>query len=133
MRMLVTQQAMELARKFNRPFIITERMTANVFRQFLKRDNTLEDCVYQPLNRADKIIAVSPSLKQYISAFGIDRDHIVFIPNVVNEDFFTVEEQVVASAKFIYFTLCLMSPQKGIPILLKAVKRVIVTYPQRTF
>ena len=91
------------------------------FNDFLKK-GTLSDKVRLPLINAKQLIAVSNSLADRISNFGIKRPFI--IPNLVNENFFKIGDVTQENKKFIFFSLCRMNPQKGIIDLLNAIKKV---------
>jgi len=116
--------AMCLAQKYNIPYIITEHMGPFPFPGLLNKDNSLLDKVFKPLNKAHKIIAVSPSLAEKIKSFNLPEP--IFIPNVINEDFFNVSEKQQQNSRFTFFCLCAIEPTKGIPELLYATKRLIL-------
>ena len=113
--------AMMLSKFHKKPYIITEHMGPFPFNDFLKK-GTLSDKVRLPLINAKQLIAVSNSLADRISNFGIKRPFI--IPNLVNENFFKIGDVTQENKKFIFFSLCRMNPQKGIIDLLNAIKKV---------
>jgi len=118
--------AMKLSEKYKIPYVITEHMGPFPFKQFLSKNGDLINIIREPLQKADKVIAVSPSLAERINSFGLAKP--VYIPNVVNEEFFLplpVKEGHNAKSKFTFFTLGGMTPQKGIPDLIAAIKSFI--------
>lgn len=115
--------AMVLAQQYQIPYIITEHMGPFPFREFLTSSGRLKPALALPLQRASKVIAVSPKLADDMARFGLNLP--VFIPNVIDEDFFTPSPTVVPSGVFNFFTLALLSPQKGIDDLLQAIKKVV--------
>ncbi|MFC6548276.1 glycosyltransferase [Cohnella cellulosilytica] len=115
--------AMKLSEEFNIPFVITEHMSPFPFPSYLTRDGTLNNSVRKPLQKANRVIAVSPALVQQIRRYEVSDP--VYIPNLVDEDFF---EPVLMEKKkkFTFFTLGNMMPQKGIPTLLHAIKMFLI-------
>lgn len=118
--------AMKLSEKYKIPYVITEHMSPFPFEIFLEPNGDLKNIVFQPLQNAVTLIAVSPSLADCINSFGLDKP--VFIPNVVNEDFFMPLPNMKKNEeknKFTFFTLGGMTPQKGIPDLLTAIRMFV--------
>ncbi|MCX2741557.1 glycosyltransferase [Pontibacter anaerobius] len=111
--------AMVLAKRFGVPYVITEHMGPFPFKKFLLKEGAIHPKLSQPLENANKVIAVSPKLAQDISKFGFRKP--TFIPNVINEDFFT-QTDTPFSLPFKFFTLAMLSPEKGIDDLLQAIK-----------
>ena len=110
--------AMMLSEKYSIPYVITEHMSPFPFPEFLLPDGSLSPEVKQPLKRAQRVIAVSPSLADRLKSMGIANVRVV--PNVINESFFFPVPRK-EHTKFTYFTLGNMIQQKGIPILLSAI------------
>ena len=110
--------AMRLKEETGVPYIITEHMSPFPFRRFLNSDGSIKAIVREPLEKADAVVAVSPSAADQISAFGIQKPSVV--PNLVDENAFKLSEKR-CSDKFAFFTLANMIPQKGIPDLLHGV------------
>jgi glycosyltransferase involved in cell wall biosynthesis len=115
--------AMALAQQYQIPYIITEHMGPFPFKEFLTSSGELKPALAMPLQRASKVIAVSPKLADDMARFGVNTP--VFIPNVIDEDFFTPSPTTDPSGVFKFFTLALLSPQKGIDDLLQAIKKVV--------
>lgn len=107
-----------LSKKYKIPYIITEHMSPFPFKELIKNDRLKHE-----LNLAYKycksIIAVSPSLKNDISKYGFNK--IEVIPNFVDEDVF-YPLNIKSDSKFIFVTICGINEQKGINILLHAIK-----------
>jgi glycosyltransferase involved in cell wall biosynthesis len=73
--------------------------------------------IAQAFNECAASIAVSPSLARRIASFGYKFPRV--IPNMVDERVFSGDCSL--SGKFIFFTLCNISEQKGIDHLLEAI------------
>ncbi len=118
--------AMKLSEQYKIPYVITEHMGPFPFKMFLRKNGDLKNIVHEPLQNAATVIAVSPSLADRINGFGLDKP--VFIPNVVNEEFFAplpVMGKNEVKSKFSFFTLGGMTPQKGIPDLIAAIRMFV--------
>jgi glycosyltransferase involved in cell wall biosynthesis len=121
--------AMKLSEKYKIPYVITEHMSPFPFKQFLYPNGDLKKIVRQPLQNADAVIAVSPSLADCIQSFNLDRP--IYIPNVVNEQFFIPSGRTDKHKnKYTFFTLGGMTPQKGIPDLVAAIRLFLDKLPQ---
>ncbi len=114
--------AMALAQQYKVPYVITEHMGPFPFEKFLLRDGGIHPKLALPLENSSKVVAVSPKLANDITDFGFQQP--VFIPNVINEDFFTPTYTPV-DAPFHFFTLAMLYPEKGIDDLLEAIRIVI--------
>ncbi|WP_242927106.1 glycosyltransferase [Pontibacter vulgaris] len=119
--------AMKLAEAYDVPYVITEHMAPFPFPQFLTKDGNLHKSIKLPLSKASKLIAVSPALAETIIDYGVKRPQ--YIPNVIDEDYFRPIPLPHKRKDFIFFTLCLISKQKGIDDLLQAYSEVIKVYP----
>jgi glycosyltransferase involved in cell wall biosynthesis len=75
--------------------------------------------VKNAINEADVVVAVSPSLSKRIESFGFKKPLV--IPNLVNDQLFTINKNSKRAGKFKFLTVGAMSPQKGIDTLLKAI------------
>jgi glycosyltransferase involved in cell wall biosynthesis len=73
--------------------------------------------IAQAFANAAAAIAVSPSLAKRIASFGYREPSV--IPNVVDERRFSLGEP--SPGKFVFFTLCGLTDQKGIDHLLEAI------------
>lgn len=114
--------AMNIAKLYNIPYVITEHMGPFPFEKFLLGDGAIHPKLASPLENAEKVIAVSPKLADDITKFGFQQP--IFIPNVINEDFFRPADTQV-NAAFQFFTLAMLYPEKGIDDLLEAIRIVI--------
>lgn len=116
--------AMVLAEHYKIPYLITEHMGPFPFEAFLSGDGSIKPELSLPINKANKVIAVSPKLGNDISKFGLQKP--IFIPNVIDEDFFYPSEKS-STGTFQFFTLATLSPEKGIDDLLAAITLVVKT------
>ncbi len=107
-----------LSKEFDIPYILTEHMSPFPFLSLMRKGKPIQE-IYQALSGASKTIAVSPSLAKQITSFSFTEP--VVVPNLVDERRFSLG--LPSSEKFIFFTLGLLSKQKGIDYLLKAVAR----------
>lgn len=123
--------AMKLSEKYKIPYVITEHMSPFPFDSFLEDNGDLKDIVHKPLQKANAVIAVSPSLADRIHSFGLTKP--TYIPNVVNEQFFmpvlggTDKE---TKDKYTFFTLGGMCQQKGISDLIAAIRLFVDKLPK---
>lgn len=108
--------AMQLADEFGVPYVLTEHMSPFPFQSLMRNGNLLPE-ITQAFEKAAFSIAVSPSLAQRINSFGY-QDQIV-IPNLVDERHFSIGAPV--PGRFVFFTLCGITDQKGIDHLLEAI------------
>ena len=117
--------AMKLSAKYKIPYVITEQMTPFPFVDFLTRAGGLKHWLKDPLWGSSCNIVVSPQQKETLQKWNVP--HLKYIPNLTNEDFFKPALAKNGSKRpFVFFTLCNLVPQKGIPVLLNAVKRLVV-------
>jgi glycosyltransferase involved in cell wall biosynthesis len=105
-----------LAREFSIPYVLTEHMSPFPFPSLMYEGKPLPE-VSMAFACAKVAIAVSPSLAKRIASFGYLKSSI--IPNVVDERRFSLGEP--SPEKFIFFTLCGLTDQKGIDDLLEAI------------
>lgn len=116
--------AMLLSAKLNIPYIITEHMSPFPFNTYpFMQNNIITKYVSLPIKQAKKVIAVSNSLANRIISFNFARPLV--IPNMVNENIF-YPMQHKQHEQFIFFSLSLLSQQKGIDTLLRAFAKLIV-------
>ncbi len=124
--------AMQLSQEFEVPYLIKECMGPFPFRtpKFINRDGSLTHWIREPLEKADQVIAMSPSLADSIANFGLRRPLV--IPYPVDERRFLpgAEER---KQKFQFFTLCGLSFEKGIPDLLRAIPLALREVPDLVF
>lgn len=105
-----------LAKEFGVPYVITEHMSPFPFPSLMKDGQPIREIGYAFENAAASI-AVSPSLAKRVSSFGYPIPRV--IPNMVDERSFALRGP--QAEKFIFFTLCGISEQKGIDHLLEAI------------
>ncbi|WP_163833056.1 glycosyltransferase [Spartinivicinus ruber] len=109
--------AAKLKEEFGIPYVLTEHMSPFPFSPYLTPDGKLIDELQESFDKADKVVAVSPSLKKKINKFNINN--VVYVPNVIDERRFNISSS--NNKKFIFFTLCKLTEQKGIDTLLTAI------------
>lgn len=109
--------AAELSKEFQIPYLITEHMSPFPFAQYL-RNQTLKPEIRVAFTNAKATMAVSASLAQDIAKFDLARP--VVIPNLVDETVFFPRDEALGS-RFVFLTLCVMTPQKGIDHLLRTI------------
>lgn len=105
-----------LAKEFGIPYVLTEHMSPFPFPSLIRGGEPLPE-IGLAFNNAAAAIAVSPSLAQRIAGFGYDLPRV--IPNVVDERRFFGGKP--SSEKFVFFTLCGLTHQKGVDHLLEAI------------
>lgn len=113
--LLAGNGAVKLGERFNIPTIVTEHSSA-----FLIGDIkiTNKKSIKYSFQNANKVIAVSNGLKKEIFKFSGRKD-IVVVPNIVDCDKFT-QSYNNKNEKFTFLTVCYLSQNKGIDILIKA-------------
>ncbi len=113
--------AMELARKRNIPYLLTEHMGPFPSRYDTDRSGQLAPFYKKAYQQAAANVAVSPALAKTMAAMGIPRVQV--IPNFVNEALFKPAPVPTAvDQPFTFFTLGSIIPEKGINQLLLAIK-----------
>jgi glycosyltransferase involved in cell wall biosynthesis len=105
-----------LSREFDVPYVITEHMSPFPFPDLMQDGQPLDE-ISQAFKSASATIAVGPALADRIASFGYRRPAI--IPNLVDERRFHVGRP--REDKVVFFTLCVISEQKGIDQLLEAI------------
>lgn len=108
--------AKKLSEEFKIPYILTEHMAPFPFPWLMKKGRPINE-IYEAITNAGDVIAVSRSLAERMASFGFKEPTI--IPNIVDERRFSTGKP--NSHKFTFFTLCVISPQKGIDHLLEAI------------
>ncbi|MBX9974427.1 glycosyltransferase [Cytobacillus firmus] len=109
--------AAKIAKEENIPVMITEH-SSKLVREVLKPYEEKE--IAATMKLTDKIISVGPSLKKALSQYT-DKE-IIEIPNIVDFKTFQKEskQQTLKSNKFRFFSLALLTPNKGMDILIKS-------------
>lgn len=105
-----------LAKELGIPYVMTEHMGPFPFRSLAIKGKPMPE-IAQAFGKASMSIAVSSSLAARISSFGYPEPTVV--PNLVDERRFTTGDPL--SGKFVFFTLCGLTDQKGIDHLLEAI------------
>jgi len=105
-----------LSREFEIPYVLTEHMGPFPVPFLMSHGRPLPE-IDQAFEGAAATIAVSPSLAKRVVSFGYPKPMV--IPNAVDERRFDLGEP--CTDKFIFFTLCGITKQKGIEHLLKSI------------
>lgn len=122
--------AMQLAKKYHLPYLITEQMSPFPFLCYRKGREIMQK-VRLPLQQADAVIAISPNAAADMELkTGVTP---LVIPNLVDEKLFSPPASPPAIKPFTFFTLGRMVPQKGIPDLLHAISHLSRQYKEVTF
>lgn len=122
--------AMELAEKLHIPYVITEHATLFQLHQAeISRRN--DACIREAFRRASRLICVSRAFAQLLSKYRSDID---IVGNVVNCNRFEIADCRKQEENFRFLTVCYMVDEamlrkKGIDILLKAWKELIIKLP----
>ncbi len=114
--------AMHLARELDIPYVITEVMGPFPFPQYLEGGG-LSARIRDPLQNADAVMAISPSLQKTMASYGIDR--VVSVPGFVDERAFSPNPQHRRGNPFVFFSLSNLSFDKGTDDLLEAVRILV--------
>ncbi|MBU7583458.1 MAG: glycosyltransferase [Nostoc sp. TH1S01] len=107
-----------LKKEFGVPYVLTEHMGPFPFPSLLKSGMPIPEIIAAFAN-ASASIAVSPTLAKRIEGFGLGLPTVV--PNMIDERQFQLAS--FSSDRFIFFTLCSLTNQKGIDHLLYALAR----------
>lgn len=81
------------------------------------------------INRADMVVTVSKPLSEIARDLGVDKDRVMVIPNGVDTSVF-VEAKVEAEFGYRLLWIGRMIPVKGLEYLIKALPRVLDSYPE---
>ncbi len=104
------------------PYIITEHMSPFPFNYYTTKSGGLANRIRNPYTRSKVNIAVSFALADKMTAFGVPN--VKVIHNSLDEQIFRPPKENPPPSPFIFFTLGRMTAQKGIDILLRAIKLV---------
>lgn len=108
-----------LSKEFNIPYVITEHMGPFPFHDLTNLGKPIKE-IFIAFKNASRTIAVSHSLATTIQSYNLPCSNIV--PNYIDEHLFTPCTN--KKEKFTFFTLCGISEQKGIDILLHAISKI---------
>lgn len=116
--------AMLLASKLKIPYVITEHMGPFPFPQFpYSSQQNISIYLRNALGNASQIIAVSHSLAKKIASYNLPTP--IVIPNMVNQDIFKYHPLEITPRPFKFFSLAILSPQKGFDTLLSAFSLIL--------
>jgi len=114
--------AMKISEITGVPYIITEHMSPFPFKCFIDNKGELADRIRDPYSKSKMNIAVSFALADKMTAFGVPNVRVIH--NSVDEQIFQPPKEKPPLYPFTFFTLGRMTAQKGIDILLKAIKLI---------
>ncbi|NDK57200.1 glycosyltransferase [Pontibacter fetidus] len=120
--------AMELSKKYNIPYVLTEHMGPFPFDAFKLPSGKLSPWLAKPLHNAFATIAVSPQQQATLQNWGIPR--VTHIPNLTDESFFKPDKGKQPNTAFTFFTLARLEEGKGISYLLEAFKKLLEVYQE---
>lgn len=110
--------AVELGKEFGVPVVLTEHTEPFQVHLATARQRTL---VKDILTRADRLIAVSPTLRDTMLAFCPEAK-IEVLGNLIDAEFFTPGPPSPSERSFRFFCLALLTERKGLKYLLQAVQ-----------
>jgi glycosyltransferase involved in cell wall biosynthesis len=108
--------AMEIAEQMDLPLIVTEH-TSSFARGLIQ--SWQEPFICQVIKKTDCLLTVSGKLAEQMQTYAKDRD-IGVVPNVVDTEYFIPPSIPRAKRPFRILTVALLTPVKGIDILLRA-------------
>lgn len=108
--------ALEASQRLGVPFLVTEHSSAYA-RGLIKPWE--ETFIKRVLQRAAARVAVSQSLARLMAPYAMGMP-IEIVPNVVDTEFFSPPPLPRPSRPFIFLSVALLTPKKGIDVLIKA-------------
>lgn len=111
-----------LSKKYNIPLIITEHSSFNTA---MYSKDSYKKFILKSYNDADKLIAVSNSLKSELKKLT-SRDDIKVIANLINLEDFKVEMKRKDLEAFTFFTLAYLEGDKGMDTLINSFNKHIL-------
>jgi len=109
-----------LSKEFKLPYMITEHMGPFPFKSYINNKNILKKIIIS-IENADKVIAVSKSLKKDINKH-IPNKQIEVVPNFIDESKYVISE--IKKDKIVFLTIGSLGNQKGIDLLINAIALV---------
>ena len=109
-----------LSKEFKLPYMITEHMSPFPFESYINNKNILKKIIIS-IENADKVIAVSKSLKKDISKY-LPSKQIKVVPNFIDESKYVNSK--TTKDKIVFLTVGSLSNQKGTDLLINAVALV---------
>lgn len=111
----------KLAQSKKIPVLITEHASMYARNLIKKRE---EIYIKYALNNADLVISVSKSLKDEIGKYIKNKSRSIVIPNMINTNFFNMEDKSLKNSKFTFFSLGFLDYNKGFDIVIKAFSKL---------
>jgi glycosyltransferase involved in cell wall biosynthesis len=105
-----------IAERFDLPYVLTEHSSAFAYRQV---EGWRRPLAMRALGYARRILAVSPALADAVRPYAGERP-IEIVPNVVDTAFFALPPAPRPSEPFRFLTVGLLTPKKGIDLLVQA-------------
>ncbi len=110
--------AVRLATILNRPVVITEHETS--YLRGLYSEGTLVN-IKALFGRADAVVAVSPFFADKLAEItGFDRSRILYIPNLVDTDYFRLSPYQKSRKSWNLSIVCLLTEKKRVDIAIDA-------------
>ncbi len=109
-----------LSGKYDIPYVVSIRMSPFPFAEFQKSDGSLKAWIETPLKEANKLICTSTSLEKRLHEFDLTNTQVIHNP--VDTDFFKPIDFLPEQTTIL--TVGRMVPQKGIDILIRAIKEL---------
>lgn len=115
--------ARELSQIYDLPYVVTEHSSA-----FLrgKIDAWQKTYIRNSFEEADAVWAVSSAFQRGLQRFTGEAE-IDVIPNMVDTTFFQLPPRPRETNPFTFLSVCWLTPNKGIDLLLKAFARIVET------
>lgn len=119
--------AMEMAKKLNLPFLITEHMTPFPFPSYVQHGK-ISRYISEPMRHADCIVCVSRYLQQKMKTLSINHTEVVH--NFIDDQYFVPSQYTRQSDDPIRLLFIgRLVRQKGVDILLQAFKNLSAHHP----
>ncbi len=117
--------AMQICRQHGTPYVITEH--SSHYARGLIQD-WQEPHIRNSLMQASAILAVGSGLMNHLSQYAPEKK-ITLVPNMVDTDFFTLPRWPRSESPFRLLTVALLTPNKGIDLLIRAFAEVLKVHP----
>jgi glycosyltransferase involved in cell wall biosynthesis len=131
-----------VAKKFKKPFIVTQHNTFIDYQSFLNIFEQLNDFIIgkSTLKHADRIITVSEETKKYVLRLGADKTKTSVIYNGVDADIFHLANKEesrnilgLPKSRKIIFSVRRLVYKNGLDTLLESVPHIVHKHPEALF